>query len=167
MIPLPDVMAENSLYTFNGEESWQPLTELPAEKCKRCGVYERDSVQTSPFDEWELCPLNFIDQEYIHFKENEFNATFSCLDCGLPANFTRSFEDNDSNSSSAKTYRITRILIGIMVPVILIVGLVVGYFYWQKRKQDIERAQFLKMFNETDGEIDDDIEDELGIGRII
>lgn len=63
----------------------QPLTELPAEKCKRCGVYERDPVQTSPFDEWELCPLNFIDQEYIHFKENEFNATFSCLDCGLPA----------------------------------------------------------------------------------
>lgn len=26
LIPLPDVMAENSLYTFNGEESWQVIS---------------------------------------------------------------------------------------------------------------------------------------------
>jgi len=164
---LPDVTEEKSLYKFNGEESWQPLTELPAEKCKRCGVYEKDPIQTSSFDEWELCPENFIDGEYIYFKKNEFNATFSCLDCGLPANFTRSFDDNDGNNSSAKTLRTTGIVIGVMVPVILIVGLVVGFFYWRKRKRDSERAQFLKMFNDIDGEIDDDIEDELGIGRII
>lgn len=35
------------------------------------------------FDEWELCPSDFTapDGRYIHFKENEFNASFLCSDC--------------------------------------------------------------------------------------
>ncbi|XP_077245266.1 uncharacterized protein LOC143885137 [Tasmannia lanceolata] len=54
---LPDVKKKHFLYTFKGEESWQPLTELPDSKCKRCGLYEKDSLKSDDvFDEWELCP---------------------------------------------------------------------------------------------------------------
>lgn len=62
----------------------QPLTILPTEKCKRCGFYEKDPLTTEAFEEWELCPTNFVDGDYFHFKEDEFNATFSCPECIFP-----------------------------------------------------------------------------------
>lgn len=62
----------------------QPLTILPTGKCKRCGFYEKDPLTTEPFDEWELCPENFTHGDYFHFKEDEFNATFSCSECIFP-----------------------------------------------------------------------------------
>lgn len=60
----------------------QPLTELPDKKCKRCGVYEKDNLKPDDvYDEWELCADDFVDGKYIHFKDNEFNATFICPGC--------------------------------------------------------------------------------------
>ncbi|XP_039051405.1 uncharacterized protein LOC120192747 [Hibiscus syriacus] len=37
---LPDVKKPSVIYSFRGQESWQPVTELDAKKCKRCGFYE-------------------------------------------------------------------------------------------------------------------------------
>ncbi|KAG6386336.1 hypothetical protein SASPL_155232 [Salvia splendens] len=83
-IILPDVKHKHVLYSFRGEESWQPLTELSDTKCKRCGLYEKDAVRPNyVFDEWELCPSDFTrsDGKYIHVREKEFNATFLCKEC--------------------------------------------------------------------------------------
>lgn len=63
---------------------FQPLTNFSGKKCKRCGFYEEDKIlYDDVFDEWELCPSDFTapDGRYIHFKENEFNASFLCSDC--------------------------------------------------------------------------------------
>lgn len=63
---------------------FQPLTELTNRKCKRCGFYEKDRIDSDDvFDEWELCPSDFTepDGKYIRVKEKEFNATFSCPKC--------------------------------------------------------------------------------------
>lgn len=52
--------------------------------------------------------------------------------------------------------------IGIVAATILIImGLIVAYKYWLKRKKEQEQARFLKLFEDTD-----DIEDELGIGPL-
>ncbi|KAG8096470.1 hypothetical protein GUJ93_ZPchr0013g35709 [Zizania palustris] len=78
---LPDVKEANSVYTFKGEESWQPLTELPEKKCKRCGLYEEDTFKHDMYDEWELCSSDFKADKYTHFKQGQFNATFLCPNC--------------------------------------------------------------------------------------
>lgn len=63
----------------------QPLTRLVGKKCKRCGIFEKDTFKSDDvFDQWELCPLNFTpspDGLYHRFKENEFNLTFTCPTC--------------------------------------------------------------------------------------
>ncbi|XP_019705983.1 uncharacterized protein [Elaeis guineensis] len=132
-IILPDVKEKHFLYTFKGKESWQPLTELTENKCKRCGLYEMDRIKSDDvFDEWELCLDDFIDGKSIHFKEKEFNATFICEQCRAAA----------------------------AVPVVdsAAAGTVGAYKYWQKRKREQDQARFLKLFEDGD-----DIEDELGI----
>lgn len=64
----------------------QPLTELTDNKCKRCGLYEMDSIKSDDvFDEWELCLDDFVDGKSIHFKQKEFNATFICEECRAAA----------------------------------------------------------------------------------
>ncbi|XP_058209295.1 uncharacterized protein LOC131322129 isoform X2 [Rhododendron vialii] len=80
---LPDVKETHVSYSFKGEESWQPLTEFPNTKCKRCGFYEEDILKSDEFDEWEFCPSDFTnpDGSYNKFKVEEFNATFLCPDC--------------------------------------------------------------------------------------
>lgn len=45
---------------------------------------------------------------------------------------------------------------------VFIAGSVLAYKYWKRRKQQQDHARFLKMFEEGD----DDIEDELGIGPL-
>lgn len=63
---------------------FQPLTNFSSKKCKRCGLYEEDSITSDDaFDEWEFCPDDFTAPrgEYIKFTEKEFNATFMCPDC--------------------------------------------------------------------------------------
>lgn len=58
---------------------------LVGKKCKRCGLYEKDTVKSDDvFDEWELCPLDFSPSPeglYSRFKENEFNLTLLCPNC--------------------------------------------------------------------------------------
>ncbi|XP_051149652.1 uncharacterized protein LOC127264234 isoform X2 [Andrographis paniculata] len=156
---LPDVKAKHTLYTFKGQESWQPLTELTDIKCKRCGLYQKDSIKSNhEFDEWELCASDFTrsDGRYIHFKDKEFNATFICPDC-VPLGTAADYSVN------LKTYLnwILIPVISIAVAIIVIAGLVAACKYWQKRRRQQEQARFLKLFEDGD-----DIEDELGIGPL-
>ena len=56
------------------------------------------------------------------------------------------------------------IIIGLSVmasTILFIMGLVVAYTYWQKRRRQCEQARFMKLFEDTD-----EIEDELGIGHL-
>lgn len=50
------------------------------------------------------------------------------------------------------------VLLSVLGSIILIVGAVCAYKYWQKRKRAQDQARFLKLFEEGD-----DIEDELGL----
>ncbi|KAM7255085.1 hypothetical protein ACFE04_020326 [Oxalis oulophora] len=156
---LPDIKKPHVVYTFNGQESWQPLTEFTGTKCKRCGLYEKDTVNSDDvFDEWEFCPSDFdADGRYVKFKEKEFNATFICANC---------VRTSDSNSRLAPQHEKGKgmhiflvILISAAVSVLLIFAVLVGYKYWQKRKREQDQARFLKLFDDGD-----DIEDELELG---
>ncbi|KAL1565956.1 hypothetical protein AAHA92_01623 [Salvia divinorum] len=171
-IILPDVKNKHELYSFRGEESWQPLTELPDTKCKRCGLYEEDAIRANyVFDEWELCPSDFTrsDGKYIHGRENEFNATFLCKECVAQAKASSSSSSSDKdNSANAKQEDSSKMLPWPLIVVIscasLILftgGLVAGCKWWQRRKRMQQQAQFLKLFEDAD-----DIEDELGIGPL-
>ncbi|XP_078446948.1 valine-tRNA ligase [Wolffia australiana] len=158
---LPDVTQVNLLYTFKGEESWQPLTELPERKCRRCGLYERDFIKSPDvFDEWELCSSDFVDGKYIHFKENEFNATFSCPECrplkdGPPSSVS------ESRAAGHRTSLVFIIIISVLVSMAVVAVSVIGYRWWLHRKRQQEQTRFLKLFAEVD-----DIEDELGLGTL-
>ncbi|KAI3683773.1 hypothetical protein L1987_84288 [Smallanthus sonchifolius] len=164
---LPDVKDKNTVYTFRGEESFQPLTDFKSTKCKRCGFYEKDRITSDDvFDEWEFCPSDFKsdDGRYIRTKAKELNATFLCPECvkkGMPKssdNVTPTHEKDDGMHWSIK------LIIGITVvasTILLIMGLIVAYKHWLKRKRQQEQARFLKLFEDTD-----DREDELGIGPL-
>ncbi|KAK6126053.1 hypothetical protein DH2020_040167 [Rehmannia glutinosa] len=160
-IILPDVKETNVLYTFKGEESWQPLTELRDVKCKRCGFYEKDAIKSDEFDEWEFCASDFTrsDGKYVHFREKEFNATFLCPDCVSLAHASdhSAVVKIDSN----EMHWAIIVLISVLASVVFIAGLVSAYKWWQKRKRQQQQARFLKLFEEAD-----DIEDELGIGPL-
>eukprot|EP00243_Klebsormidium_subtile_P004524 TRINITY_DN18544_c0_g1_i1.p1 TRINITY_DN18544_c0_g1~~TRINITY_DN18544_c0_g1_i1.p1 ORF type:complete len:267 (+),score=64.74 TRINITY_DN18544_c0_g1_i1:128-928(+) len=82
-IYLPDIFDDNQLFSFNGHESFQPLTTLPTDQCKRCGFYdERWLIPDATFAEWELCPLDFAAngtlEKYVRY---EFDAIFYCQEC--------------------------------------------------------------------------------------
>ncbi|MCL7042524.1 hypothetical protein MKW94_007522 [Papaver nudicaule] len=142
MTVLPDVTTTHSLYTFNGEESWQPLTELE-KKCKRCGLYEEDTIETD----------DIFDGIYTCFKDKEFNATFFCPNCvGLGA---RVFKGNGMSV-------ILVIVTTVLVSAASIFGAVIGYIYWQKKKREQDQARYLKLFED-----DDELEEELGLGAIV
>ncbi|KAL3825952.1 hypothetical protein ACJIZ3_021981 [Penstemon smallii] len=168
---LPDVKEKHVLYTFKGEESWQPLTEFRDIKCKRCGFYEKDTIKTDHvFDEWEFCPSDFTraDGKYLHFKDEEFNATFLCPECvtrvtvsdqsSKPISKPVSEPTTDSN----RMHWIIIVVISVSVSVVFIISFVITYKYCQKRKRQQEQARFLRLFEEGD----DDLEDELGIGPL-
>ncbi|PWA64439.1 hypothetical protein CTI12_AA342260 [Artemisia annua] len=158
---LPDVKKTKTVYTFRAEESFQPLTDFTSKKCKRCGFYEEDRLKSDDvFDEWEFCPSDFksSDGRYIRTKAKEFNATFVCHKCVDGINSDTSLDEKDNGMHWSV------IIIGLSVvasTVLFIVGLVVAYKYWQKRKRQHEQARFMKLFEDTD-----DIEDELGIGPL-
>ncbi|KAH0638253.1 hypothetical protein KY290_036069 [Solanum tuberosum] len=162
-IYLPDVKKKHQLYIFKGEESWQPLTELEEKKCKRCGIYEKDSFikPDDIFDEWEFCASDFTspDGKYIHFKEKEFNATFLCPDC-VPLEGASNHTDVPRNKEKGMHWALV-LLICVLVTTFIVLGAVTAYKYWQKRKKQQEQVRFLKLFEESD-----DIEDELGIGPL-
>ncbi|GAU35359.1 hypothetical protein TSUD_337510 [Trifolium subterraneum] len=161
---LPDVKKKHILYAFNGEESWQPLTEFVGRKCKRCGFYEEDKILSDDvFDEWELCPSDFAAPggKYLHFNKKEFNATFLCPECLLfTNNVTVSAPEGNHKEKGMNTGVI--ILLSVLVSTVVIVAAIGAYKYWQKRRREQDQARFLKLFEEGD-----DLEDELGLGTII
>lgn len=168
---LPDVKEVQIIYSFKGEESFQPLTELSDKKCKRCGFYELDNISSDDvFDEWEFCPSDFTapDGKYIHFKDKEVNATFSCPECVVSPKTAPIGSGSDSGSQSGGKGKgkgmhiFLVIMIGVVVSTVSIVMFMVGYKYWQKKKRMQDQARFLKLFEDGD-----DIEDELGLGDII
>ncbi|XP_064938012.1 uncharacterized protein LOC135622473 isoform X2 [Musa acuminata AAA Group] len=160
---LPDVKEKDILYTFRGEESWQPLTQLPEKKCKRCGFYEQDTFKADDvFDEWELCAGNFVDGKYVRKKNKEFNATFICPRCTASDGVDETLESKDE-ASGRRGKMVTVIIICVFAAsFVMVAGIVALYKYWQKRKREQDQARFLKLFDEGD-----DIEDELGLGYII
>ncbi|XP_008783630.2 uncharacterized protein LOC103702829 isoform X2 [Phoenix dactylifera] len=164
-IILPDVKEKHFFYTFKGKESWQPLTELTDNKCKRCGLYEMDRIKSDDvFDEWELCLDDFIDGKSIHFKEKEFNATFICGQCRagvVPVVDSGVTSSSKSGSVDKKMNVVLVIVISALVSAIAAAGTVGAHKYWQKRKREQDQARFLKLFEDGD-----DIEDELGLEQI-
>ncbi|KAH1070526.1 hypothetical protein AAZX31_03G156900 [Glycine max] len=162
---LPDIKKPHLLYSFKGEESWQPLTNFSGKKCKRCGIYEEDIFSDDVFDEWELCPSDFTtpDGRYAHFKEKEFNASFLCPECLSFSGVSVSAPPAENHNPNKKGMNVAVIiLLSILGSTILILGMLGTYKYWQKRKREQDQARFLKLFEEGD-----DIEDELGLGTII
>lgn len=159
---LPDVKKKNVKYTFKGEESWQPLTNITDKKCKRCGFYEHDVLKSDDmFSEWEFCASDFSSSngKYTRFEEKEFRATFLCPECASVAD--GSTHSSSSHKSKDRMHQLFAVLITVSVLLVLVVGAAIAYKYWQKRKRQQEQARFLKLFEDND-----DIEDELGIGPL-
>ncbi|XVE76285.1 hypothetical protein DITRI_Ditri12bG0159800 [Diplodiscus trichospermus] len=160
---LPDVTKTGIVYSFKGEESWQPLIELESKKCKRCGFYEKDTIKSDDvFHEWEFCASDFKtpDGKYVLFKEKELNVTFRCPECtSLPAASNTAPEKHDDRNGM---HVAVVILISVLVSAVTIIALVGAYKFWQKKKRQQDQARFLKLFEEGD-----DIEDELGLGTVI
>lgn len=158
---LPDVKKTDVEYAFKGEESWQPLTELSDQKCKRCGFYEKDNLKSDDvYDEWELCPSDFRDGKYTREKEKEFNATFLCGQCH--SKITASISSSGVHMGPKGIHLAIIILIALVVSTVVIIGGVAAFKYWQKKKRQQDQARFLKLFEDGD-----DIEDELGLGHVI
>ncbi|KAF9597643.1 hypothetical protein IFM89_020403 [Coptis chinensis] len=185
MTILPDVKEINLTYTFKGEESWQPLTELEDKKCKRCGFYEKDTLTSDDvFDEWEFCPsiLCLLKGDISVSKETELNATFTVLSaksstlyaCSSHLKFSYNFvtviflkETGSAHASSIgpkekKTNVALVIIISSLLSCVCIIGAVVAYKYWKKRKREQEQARFLKLFEDGDS-----IEDEFSLEDVL
>ncbi|URE02004.1 hypothetical protein MUK42_19354 [Musa troglodytarum] len=149
---LPDVKEKDFLYIFSGEESWQPLTELPEKKCRRCGLYEHNTLKSDDvFDEWELCPSNFVHGKYVRLKRNEFNATFVCPQCTA-----------FGMTTWKRRQTVLLVVVSIFAAAVMAAGVAAVYKYWRKRKREQDQARFLKLFEEGD-----DLEDELALGNAI
>ncbi|TMW83716.1 hypothetical protein EJD97_000897 [Solanum chilense] len=160
---LPDVKKKHVLYIFKGEESWQPLTELKHKKCKRCGIYEKDTIKPDDtFDEWELCPDDFTSPhgKYSHYIKKEFKATFLCPECVHHRDASHHSSGSRKGGKRSMHWAFM-LLIGASVLTVLVVGAVITYKCWKQKKRQNEQARFLKLFEE-----DDDIDDELGIGPL-
>ncbi|PKU67442.1 uncharacterized protein LOC110102413 isoform X1 [Dendrobium catenatum] len=154
-IILLDVIEKHFLYKFKGVESWQPLAELPDKKCKRCGFYELNREKSDDvFDEWDLCPDEFLAGNYVHYKEKEFNASFTCTNCAATVGYAN---PNQKSSSVDKNLNLAlAILLGVLTSFVTSVATYGMYKYWQKWKREQNQARFLKLFDEGDG-----LEDEL------
>lgn len=144
-----DVKITNVSYSFNGQESWQPLTELKGTQCKRCGIYEEDTFRYDAFNEWELCPSDFTSEGiYTHAKAKDFNATFLCHGCsqllGAGLNKDSGTDKEEETPRSGPAIIVVLVLGGVAV------GFVVGCKNWRKKKQQQEQARFLKLFEDGD-----------------
>lgn len=143
---LLDVKKIHVSYTFKGEESWQPLTEFPNMKCKRCGFYEEGLFKSDEFDEWEFCPTNFtiLDGSYNKVKDKELIATFLCPTCvSLGTDSSHASGSRDGG----KGIRLDRvILICVLVSTVFTLGLVASYMFLRKRKREHGKAGSRKAF---------------------
>ncbi|VYS65657.1 unnamed protein product [Arabidopsis thaliana] len=163
---LPGVTKTGVLYTFRGQESWQPMTGIGGEKCKRCGIYEQGSlVSDKEFDVWEVCPTDFsASQVYMHFKEKEINATFVCHGC---AKFhSVSSKAVAASSPQEEGYNgltvMIAIIAGVLCTTLVVVGGVFMFKHTQRMKKQRDQARFMQLFEESD-----EPEDELGLDPVI
>ncbi|KAL3684509.1 hypothetical protein R1sor_002531 [Riccia sorocarpa] len=158
---LPDVLEKGFSYRFLGQESWQPLTTLPGAKCKRCGIYEKDTTKADDtFYEWELCPKAFspVDGRYELFQEGEFNATFTCSDC-VPQSIGGDAMNVDEEEEEGEDKGVVTVLLILFVILVVLVGLgVVAYSKWRQNQRAEQQARFMKMFED-----DHDLDAELGL----
>ncbi|KAE9621846.1 hypothetical protein Lalb_Chr01g0019101 [Lupinus albus] len=156
---LPDVKKKDTFYSFKGEEFGSGV-----------GLYEEDRLLSDDvFDEWEFCPSDFTATygKYVRVKEKEFNATFLCSECLSLAGGSASISgigiaSHDNNDNRKGVLIAIAVLFSVLVSVIVIVGAVGTFKYWQKKKREQDQARFLKLFEDGD-----DIEDELGLGTIL
>lgn len=65
---------------------------------------------------------------------------------------------NEKEEEKGRMHPAIVVLIVALVLGVLVVGLLVGYKYWRKKKRQQEQARFLKLFEDGD-----EIEDELGL----
>lgn len=73
------------------------------------------------------------------------------------------YVDSDHSQQRGKQMHwVVVVLISVAVSIVCMVLVVAGYKCWQKRKREHDKARFLKLFEEGD----DDIDDELGIGPL-
>ncbi|XP_004497434.1 uncharacterized protein [Cicer arietinum] len=153
-----DVKRPRVSYAFNGQQSWQLLSNFLSTKCKWCGLYEENSITSDDvLDEWEFCPSDFTapDGEYTKFKENQFNATFLCRDC-------LSLVGVSSSSGERRKHIAVVVFLGALASIILILGVVPAYNFWLKKRKEEDQVRFLKLLEEGD-----ENEDELGLGSDI
>ncbi|CAM6104820.1 unnamed protein product [Calypogeia fissa] len=160
---LPDVVEKNQDYAFMGQESWQPLTTLHGEKCKRCGLYEEDTIKSDDiFYEGELCPKDFTaspEGRFVLFKEKEINATLLCLDCGvIPGSGVAAGPDVSEDDEKDDQGAGLAFLIIVLVFVVLFALGVVAYTKWRQKQRRDQQARFVKMFED-----DDELDAELGL----
>ncbi|KAG6537561.1 hypothetical protein ZIOFF_002655 [Zingiber officinale] len=167
-IPCVAILQSHFLCSFNSlidtyEDTtyillFQPLTVLSHNKCKRCGLYESDRLKSDDvFDEWELCPDDFLTGISIHYKSKEFNATLECDECKTTHDPTQPPKASGVPYNKKLVAGIVIITVFICIMSTLIV--VSAYKYWQRRKRERDQARFLKLFEDGD-----DIENELGLG---
>lgn len=104
------------------------------------------------FDEWELCPDEFHDGIYVHYKEKEFNATFKCSDCAASVGSA-----NPNPSVDKKLNLAMAILVGVLTSLVTSAAIFGLFKYWRKRKREQNHARFLKLFDEGD-DFDDELE---------
>ncbi|XP_010543340.1 PREDICTED: uncharacterized protein LOC104816298 isoform X2 [Tarenaya hassleriana] len=164
---LPDVTTTHVLYTFRPEESWQPLTEIHSEKCKRCGFYEEGSViSDNQLDEWEFCPSDFSpDQVYVHVKDNEMNATFSCHGCtqfSSGSKATSSSGSQEEEGNKIKLVIVIVIAVSVAAATVILIGIISVIKYSQRKKRQQDQARFMKLFEEGEDELE-----ELGLETVI
>ncbi|KAF1898013.1 hypothetical protein Lal_00032775 [Lupinus albus] len=175
---LPDVKKKDTFYSFKGEEFGRFLI-MPSLLLfsstvyvfrNGVGLYEEDRLLSDDvFDEWEFCPSDFTATygKYVRVKEKEFNATFLCSECLSLAGGSASISgigiaSHDNNDNRKGVLIAIAVLFSVLVSVIVIVGAVGTFKYWQKKKREQDQARFLKLFEDGD-----DIEDELGLGTIL
>ncbi|KAL5067936.1 hypothetical protein RYX36_018823 [Vicia faba] len=147
-----DVKRPRFAYAFNGQQSWQVLTNFSSTKCKWCGLYEEDSITSGDvYDEWEFCPSEFTAPrgEYVKFKEKQFNATFLCPDC-------LSLVHVSSSSDERRKHIAILVFLGALVSIVLFLGVMGLYKFWRKKRKEENQARFLKLLENGDG-IEDDL----------
>ncbi|KAL1200092.1 hypothetical protein V5N11_031816 [Cardamine amara subsp. amara] len=163
---LPDVTKTGILYTFRGQESWQPMTEIGGEKCKRCGIYEQGSlISDKEYDEWEVCPSDFsASQIYMHSKEKEMNATFVCHGCAkFHSVSSQAMTGTSPQEEGYNGLTVTiAIVAGVLCATVVVVGGVFMFKHSQRMKKQRDQARFMQLFEESD-----EPEDELGLEPVI
>ncbi|GJP81839.1 hypothetical protein CLOP_g11957 [Closterium sp. NIES-67] len=84
---LPAVNSTLTWFTFQGNESWQPVTQLEHGQCRTCALYERLALwyKDGCFGTWAVCSGNFSDRDsrglFTFLQPASFHANLACYAC--------------------------------------------------------------------------------------